>query len=277
MTSILKICIVLLAGLTLIGKASAASSDWQDLGGGKARIFASKDPITNIVDGVIEVKLDKGWKTYWRSPGGSGIPPEFNFDGSNAFSLTHVTFPVPEWIELNGAAFFGYKDHVSFVFSGMAEDFSTSINLDMLIGVCEEICIPATANMSLTSEALNSSDPQVPIRISLAKSKLPIDGDNQSGIVDFQLNGDMIIATLSSMGKSDQSRIVIAIDGIWTSDPIEFSKDEKGAFVAAIKLPPAIVQSGAVMQNWEYSLIQQSGEAHQVINAIESPFTISQN
>jgi DsbC/DsbD-like thiol-disulfide interchange protein len=277
MTSLLKIFIVLLASLTLIGNANAASSKWQDLGGGKARIYAIKDPVTNVVDGVIEVKLDKGWKTYWRSPGGSGIPPEFNFDGSNAFSLTHVTFPVPEWIELNGAAFFGYKDQVSFVFSGMAEDFSTSINLDMLIGVCEEICIPATANMALTSEALNSSDPQVPIRISLAKSKLPIDGDSRSGIVDFQLNDDMIIATLLSMGKSDQSRIVIAIDGIWTSDPVEFGKSDNGDFVAAIKLPQTIVQSGAIRQNWEYSLIQQSGEGHQVINAIESTFTIGQN
>src|ERR1700761_2209238 len=30
----------------------------------------------------IEIKLDNGWKTYWRYPGDSGAPPTFDFAGS---------------------------------------------------------------------------------------------------------------------------------------------------------------------------------------------------
>src|SRR5262249_18611557 len=30
----------------------------------------------------IEIRLDKGWKTYWRYPGDSGVPPRFDFTRS---------------------------------------------------------------------------------------------------------------------------------------------------------------------------------------------------
>src|SRR5690349_13049323 len=30
----------------------------------------------------LEITLKSGWKTYWRSPGDAGFPPEIKFDGS---------------------------------------------------------------------------------------------------------------------------------------------------------------------------------------------------
>ncbi|MEO1142064.1 MAG: protein-disulfide reductase DsbD domain-containing protein, partial [Pseudomonadota bacterium] len=78
--------------------AQAASSDWQDLGGGKARLIASVDPKTGVVSGAVEVQLEPGWSTYWRYPGSSGIPPRFDFSASKGFTIKEVEFPTPKLV-----------------------------------------------------------------------------------------------------------------------------------------------------------------------------------
>lgn len=155
-------------------QANAASSDWQDIGGGKARLVANLDPSTNVISGVVEVKLNKGWSTYWRYPGSYGIPPIFNFSNSSAVTVGEVSFPTPRLIEQEYGAYAGYKEKVLFPFD--AELLSTNdgkINLDLLIGVCEKICIPAKAEMTIKVSDLFQSDPIAVQTISFAKLGIP--------------------------------------------------------------------------------------------------------
>ena len=35
----------------------------------------------NEVVAGVQIRLDPGWKTYWRSPGDSGVPPSFDWSG----------------------------------------------------------------------------------------------------------------------------------------------------------------------------------------------------
>ena len=161
------------AGIFLLvspANTMGASTDWVDLGGGQARLVAAKDAVTDQINGVLEVKLNPGWKTYWRSPGNSGIPPEFDFSGSDFLTLENISFPVPKWIETDDYSFLGYKDKVSFPFSAKGETLETSLRLDLLIGVCENICIPATAQFSIPADALNTSDPGAEFEIELGTS-----------------------------------------------------------------------------------------------------------
>ena len=30
----------------------------------------------------VQIRLEPGWKTYWRTPGDSGVPPSFDWSGS---------------------------------------------------------------------------------------------------------------------------------------------------------------------------------------------------
>ena len=41
----------------------------------------------------IELTLQPGWKTYWRYPGDSGIPPRFDFSGSTNVQSATVAWP----------------------------------------------------------------------------------------------------------------------------------------------------------------------------------------
>ena len=43
----------------------------------------------------IEIKLQPGWKTYWRYPGDSGVPPRFDFSGSENLKAAKVLYPAP--------------------------------------------------------------------------------------------------------------------------------------------------------------------------------------
>ena len=43
----------------------------------------------------IRITLDDGWKTYWRMPGDSGIPPVFGWNGGSGDGLVEVLFPLP--------------------------------------------------------------------------------------------------------------------------------------------------------------------------------------
>lgn len=63
--------------LFLALEAQAASSDWHETQGGAVRLVTSG--ISNdqgYLRGALQIRLEPGWKTYWRDPGKTGIPPQ---------------------------------------------------------------------------------------------------------------------------------------------------------------------------------------------------------
>lgn len=54
--------------------------------------------------------LTPGWKTYWRAPGDSGIPPVFSWDGSKNLDDVTVLYPVPQVFHDGGGRTIGYKN-----------------------------------------------------------------------------------------------------------------------------------------------------------------------
>src|SRR5829696_5295044 len=47
----------------------------------------------------IAFELDAGFKTYWRSPGESGLPPVFDWAGSENLASAEVLWPAPTRFE----------------------------------------------------------------------------------------------------------------------------------------------------------------------------------
>ena len=168
-------CLCLFAScFAFVESPKAASSDWQDLGGGQARLLAQMDPATKDISGVVEVRLDPEWSTYWRYPGSSGIPPKFDFSQSLNIKIDAIEFPAPKLIAYQNGSYAGYKNHVSFPFNGKIEHTSKAvIDLQLLIGVCSTICIPAQAQMSIELSQLLQSDPIAKRTIAFASQLVP--------------------------------------------------------------------------------------------------------
>lgn len=98
----------------------------------------------------VSLQLAPGWKTYWRAPGEGGIPPRFNWSGSENLTKVEVRYPVPMVIDQNGLRSIGYDADVVFPLIVTANDPGKPVNLraEIEVGVCEEVCIPMTLRLS---------------------------------------------------------------------------------------------------------------------------------
>lgn len=116
----------------------------------------------------LQLTLAPGWKTYWRSPGEAGIPPLFNWSGSENVKSVRVHWPRPAVFETNGLQSIGYHDNVTLPLEVTAIDPAKPIVLRVQVelGICRDICLPATLDLSadLTAPGTGTS----PIKAALA-------------------------------------------------------------------------------------------------------------
>src|SRR3981081_2121280 len=57
----------------------------------------------------VEIRLADGWKTYWRYPGDSGVPPRFDFTRSRNVKSVTVRWPAPQRLTDESGTSIGYK------------------------------------------------------------------------------------------------------------------------------------------------------------------------
>jgi DsbC/DsbD-like thiol-disulfide interchange protein len=116
---------------------------------------------------AVELELAPGWKTYWRSPGDAGIPPTFDWSGSENVKSVRLHWPAPEVFEANGMQTIGYHERLVLPVEITPKDPSRPVRLSvvMALGVCDEICLPAT--LELTSDLASPGAPDASIKAAL--------------------------------------------------------------------------------------------------------------
>lgn len=99
----------------------------------------------------VEIQLSRGWKTYWRYPGDSGIPPRFDFKGSHNLAEARVLWPAPQRFSDSIGYSIGYSEHVIFPLRVRAADPSKPVflKLNLDYAICERMCVPASAKLEL--------------------------------------------------------------------------------------------------------------------------------
>jgi DsbC/DsbD-like thiol-disulfide interchange protein len=155
------------------GAAHASSaSPWANDLRSSARIIAGSVPGNSAtLRAGIEIKLQPGWKTYWRYPGDSGVPPQFDFAGSENLASAEVLYPAPHSFKDEAGTSIGYKDAVIFPVRVTPRDPSKPVKLNAKIdyAVCEKLCIPAEGKAQLllersaaANDALTAAEARVP-------------------------------------------------------------------------------------------------------------------
>lgn len=99
----------------------------------------------------IEFTLDQGFKTYWRTPGESGLPPRFDWSGSENAASIEIQWPAPKRHEdAAGVAYvYGRKVILPVRVKPDQADKPVKLALNIDYGICKDICIPANAQLSL--------------------------------------------------------------------------------------------------------------------------------
>jgi len=173
----------------------AAMGPWVSTDKVRARLVAATPSAGGILDGAIEIELAPGWKTYWRSPGDAGVPPQFDFSGSSNAKAAAVDFPAPERYDDGYAASNVYHDRVVLPVRFTVADAAKPVTLDvtMDIGICEEICIPVNLRTSV-DVAPKDGDPVASTLVATARAAVP--GPGKPG--EFEL------LALKRVGGPDQ-------------------------------------------------------------------------
>lgn len=131
--------------------ASPGQSPWSGQTNSKVRLVSGtvdEDGSPALYAGV-QLRMDRGWKTYWRNPGDSGVPPSFDWSGSKNVKSAEVFYPVPHrFADANGTAI-GYDDEVVFPVKITPEQADQPVELSLTFdyGLCKELCIPNSVEL----------------------------------------------------------------------------------------------------------------------------------
>ena len=144
----LTLCLALTAALPLAFPAGADVLRQEDV------LSAELRPGWREADGrqmaALHLQLAPHWKTYWRSPGEAGIPPEFDWSGSENLGEVIVHWPLPEVFEFQGMRTIGYMRDVVLPLEIRPANPSRPVLLKaaVTLGVCNDICMPAALALS---------------------------------------------------------------------------------------------------------------------------------
>lgn len=161
MTSTLRIAtsafFVILSCFSAFGQPAPASPSAQGFHS-QVRLLSGGRQGESWLSGV-QITLDEGFKTYWRNPGESGLPPSFDWSASENVESVEVQWPAPKRHEDAAGVAYVYSHEVVLpvVVKPKVADKPVKLALVVDYGVCKDICIPAHADLSM---ALTEAGPQ---------------------------------------------------------------------------------------------------------------------
>ena len=138
----------------------------------RARLIAGGEQGERWLAGI-EITLDQGFKTYWRTPGDSGLPPRFDWSGSENVAGTEIRWPAPKRHEDAAGVAYVYGKKAVLPVLVKPKDPGKPIRLVLALeyGVCKDICIPAHADLTL--DLAGAASERKAIEAALAKVPAP--------------------------------------------------------------------------------------------------------
>ncbi len=137
--------------------AAADNSAWDGDARAGIRLIAgggATEKGETVLRAGVEIRLAPGWKTYWRYPGDSGVPPHFDFGKSENVKSVTVAWPAPQRLVDSEGITIGYKNSVLFPLRIVPEDASKPVRLRLKLdyAICEKLCVPAQGQSELVDQ-----------------------------------------------------------------------------------------------------------------------------
>jgi DsbC/DsbD-like thiol-disulfide interchange protein len=172
------------------------ASPWDSESHAAARLIAGaavRSSGAEVPRAGIEIRLDPGWKTYWRYPGDSGVPPTFDFAGSENVKAVTPLWPAPERFNDGGGGYsIGYHGDIIWPLRVVPDDATkpSSLRVKISYATCSNICVPAQADLELMltgkpgaeEPVLTAAEARVPRHVALgARGRLAITSVHREG------------------------------------------------------------------------------------------------
>lgn len=226
---------VLLCALARPSAAAEDASPWAQGFHSRVRLVAGgaeNDRRSRLAGLVIE--LDRGFKTYWRHPGESGLPPAFDWTGSENLLHAEVLWPAPWRFEDAGGVVHGYGDGVLLPLRVTPAEPAKPVRLSLKLdyGVCREICIPGSAALAL-DVGPKATDHRAAIEAAVARVPKP---------TPLGAPGELSVTRVAPHSAGDKA--MIAVTARAPGDATLFVEGPDGWYLAAGRMQPA-AQAGA--------------------------------
>lgn len=118
---------------------------------------------------ALKLTLAPGWKTYWRAPGETGVPPAFDWRGSRNMAGLEISWPAPEVFYSNGLRTIGYDGQLVLPLLIRPRQHGAPVDLEGAIefGICREVCIPGL--LDFDARLMPDTPPSAAIAAALAE------------------------------------------------------------------------------------------------------------
>ena len=204
--------------LRLSTKPLSFNKDWQVLTSfyGEPLNVAKAKFVTGVHEGqpviALRLMMSAGWHSYWYFPGAAGIAPRFEWGSSPYISLEEPLFLPPKRFNEPGGPTYGYDGEtvifIPFTFNDSLKNGGKTafpISLTLTLGLCKEICIPASFTFSehITLKDIRKSPAQ--IWLNKALSALPKQANNKLFVkeVIFSENSLQVAIAGENLTKPD--------------------------------------------------------------------------
>ncbi len=152
----------------------------------------------------VEIRLDPGWKTYWRYPGDSGVPPVLDFAGSENVKSVTVLWPAPKHFDDGaGGQSIGYAGDVVLPLRIVPQDPGkpSALHVKIDFAVCGNLCVPAQASLDL---ALSGKAGAEEGTLVAAEARVPRHVPLDSG-------GDLVIRAVHRVTDGGHAHVVVEV------------------------------------------------------------------
>jgi len=190
--------------------AAPAAEDvtpWNGDSRSAVRLIAGSAPArgaTQLRAGV-QIRLLRGWHTYWRYPGDAGVPPQFIFDRSDNVKHIEVLWPAPERLVDEGGTSIGYSAGVIFPLRITPQQAGRPVTLRLKLNyaICEKLCVPAEGRGELTLAGGRASQDAA---LAAAEGRVP----KKQGLDE---KADLSIRSVRLEQGSSKARAVVDVAG----------------------------------------------------------------
>jgi len=177
-------------------------------------LVSSKQSISpgETIDIALRIKHDKGWHTYWKSPGIVGVPTGIDWKLPDGFKAGKILWPQPETVKMGPYNAYGYHGEV-FLIIPLTVSQDANPGTKALIEAraswmcCSTVCQPAFADLKLSIPISKGDQPHKNTKWSnlINNSRSTFAQTNQSWKTTAVRKGKKITLTLSPLEKENLS------------------------------------------------------------------------
>ncbi len=233
-----------LAALALGAPASAqeaAISPWSKAAYSSMRLIAGATAASGKQRVGVEITMSPGFKTYWRSPGDAGVPPVFDWSGSENVGGLDVRWPTPERFEDGAGSGIGYVGEVVVPVSIQPVDPARPVTVVLKLdyAVCDKICVPAKGEArlwlepgvtSVTSPRLEQFEARVPHAVKLGTTS------DRLSILDVTHSDAAVKLSLKAPEGGSIDDVFVEGAGMWSFGRPVLAPQPDGTVAAKLKI-----------------------------------------